>query len=676
MTVSVKIGNITFNLVNEGGTTAQFQEFVAGVEALSRDPVLSQSLSTAVMSSSGSSSIEVDFGNVSVSGGAAATLPVWDSSNLLTDATTIRVDTNPDDPHSVNNTWLNPFTGSTPIPTDAVTAFANELGTIIGQTVPTNPLFGTGLATDAQKAADDTFSNDIENYARMLLGEPFRSLGETGVPLDVPHDPMPSWASIHNLENAHPVSPFMAVVETLFASAQATYSPLVLDLSSDGSGITLAALNSCGSVYWDSGSGIKNASGWVTGTTGLLCIDPTSTGVITQADLFGNNATYANGFLALAAYDSNSDGVINSSDTNFSQLRVWVPSAGSDGVSQSGDLFTLADLGITSISLSYTDESYQINGNTIGEQSTFVINGNTQTIADAWFASDLVNSLYDGSFTPDSAVFGLPDQRGYGDLPRLDISMSLDSTLLSDVESLATKSFSELLDPSFHLEATLQTVLLEWAGVTEISPNPDSSYFNTALQQQELAFINQLMGQQWHDGSTDVNVYAAYYLAETWNVAFSYLTAHILGQAGFSSLMGNPVYDLTTDTFSVGSSSYDVAVQFADQALPGQPLGHFATNDIFVLEPGDAPLSSGSPTLLISETESGGGTNSVRSAPHLPALPCGTITTATSIFSILRRTWSKPPPPLTPMVPHWLTNTYSRSSSKTAPPGTWQTASI
>ncbi len=402
------------------------------------------------------------------------------------------------------------------------------------------------------------------------------------------------------------------VVEADFGLAQSTYSPLVLDLSSSGSGITLASVNSSDAVYWDhgSGSGFVNASGWATGTTGLLCIDP-GAGHITQADLFGNNATYANGFAALAAFDTNSDGVINSSDANFSELRVWVPSVGSNGVSQSADIHTLADLGITSINLDYTAESYQINGNSIEEQSTVVVNGNTQTIADAWLANDSVNTVYDGSWTLNPYAVVLPDQRGYGQLPDLVIAMSEDSTLLDEVNTLACQTFSQLLDPSFNLESTLQTILFEWAGVTGVGANPDSSYFNTALQQQELAFINQLMGQPWHDGSLDVNVYAAYYLAETWNGAFSYLTAHILGQAGFSSLMGSPVYDPISDTFSLSGSNYDVAVQFADQALPGQPLQHLATNDIFVLEPGDAPLSSGSPTLLISETASGGGTNSV-----------------------------------------------------------------
>jgi hypothetical protein len=400
-------------------------------------------------------------------------------------------------------------------------------------------------------------------------------------------------------------------VEPLWGTAMNTGSPLVLDLSSDGSGITLAALNGAGSVYWDFGDGFKHASGWVTGTTGILCIDPTGTGVITQADLFGNNGTYANGFDALAAF-AGTTGVLDSSNSVFSELRVWVPSAGSDGVSQSSDLYTLTQLGITSINLNYTSESYQINGNNIEEQSTFVINGNTQTIADAWFANDPVNTVYDGSWTLNPAVTFLPDQRGYGDLPELAISMSMDSTLLSEVDNLASQSFSQLMDPSFGLENALKAILYEWAGVENVDPN----YLGTEVNAQHLAFLEQLMGQYlWNnpdlttlDGGLVVGPINA-----TWDAAFAYLSAHLLAQAGFNDLMGNPTYGLSTDTLYINGSADDVAVQFADQAAGGTELQHLATNDIFVLFPGDAPLSSpyNSPTLSIAETANGGGTNTL-----------------------------------------------------------------
>ena len=82
-------------------------------------------------------------------------------------------------------------------------------------------------------------------------------------------------------------------------------SPIVLDTDASGT-IELVALNATGSVYWDIDSdNFAEATGWITGGDGLLCIDLNSDGIITgQNELFGNTATYANGYLALDAYDT------------------------------------------------------------------------------------------------------------------------------------------------------------------------------------------------------------------------------------------------------------------------------------------------------------------------------------------------------------------------------------
>ena len=328
---------------------------------------------------------------------------------------------------------------------------------------------------DALDQLSDDIQWAIDNPGQLLPGEPVSPWADGLI------DPQSS-TSIE-------LPPWMQDVIGGFDDATNTSSPLVLDL--DGDGIELAALNGTGSIYWDIDvDGMAEASGWITGGDGLLAIDLDADGVINDhAELFGNKTGSANGFVALAAYDTNSDDAITSADTQFDDLLVWVD-ANADGHSQADELHTLDDLSITSIDLDYSNVNYTISGNEILQESTFTINGQTRDIVDAWFAYDNVNTEYAEDYTLDIRTLFLPNLRGFGNLPDLHIAMSLDETLLDMVQEVAVADKETLLNTTFDLQGNIENILFRWAGVDGIAPN---SRGNSISDARKLEFLEELL---------------------------------------------------------------------------------------------------------------------------------------------------------------------------------------
>ena len=97
------------------------------------------------------------------------------------------------------------------------------------------------------------------------------------------------------------------------------------------------------------GDGFAEPTGWVMGDDGLLALDANLNGTIDDiSELFGS--PLVSGFTELATHDANLDGVIDAADAVFADLRVW-QDADRDAVTDPGELKTLTELGIESISL-------------------------------------------------------------------------------------------------------------------------------------------------------------------------------------------------------------------------------------------------------------------------------------------------------------------------------------
>jgi hypothetical protein len=90
----------------------------------------------------------------------------------------------------------------------------------------------------------------------------------------------------------------------------------------------------------------------------FLALDRNHNGLIDDSrELFGTTTNQPpnpdrNGFLALAVFDENGDGRIDSHDAIFAQLVLWFD-RNHNGRSEPGELVSLAEAGVVSINLHY-----------------------------------------------------------------------------------------------------------------------------------------------------------------------------------------------------------------------------------------------------------------------------------------------------------------------------------
>jgi hypothetical protein len=208
-------------------------------------------------------------------------------------------------------------------------------------------------------------------------------------------------------------------------------TPVVLDLNGDG----VHSVNIAAGVRFDlNADGSREAVGWASGGDGFLVRDINKDGFINDgSELFGSSTVLSNGdkakdgFAAMADLDTNQDGAINSLDSAFKDLQVWVD-GNKDGVSQADELHSLDSLGIVQINLDAVRTSTNSNGNWIGLESSFeTVDGTTHDLADIWLqVSNEKDRVIDlSALNPDKVEAGslsqinLSGNGGGGDLLKL-----------------------------------------------------------------------------------------------------------------------------------------------------------------------------------------------------------------------------------------------------------------
>ncbi|SIP97922.1 T1SS-143 domain-containing protein [Rhizobium sp. RU33A] len=150
----------------------------------------------------------------------------------------------------------------------------------------------------------------------------------------------------------------------------AAADPIILDL--DRNGFDLSSIGA-GVTFDIDADGKADQIAW-TSDDGILAYDVDGNGQIDNgSEIFTpdfNGGKFASGVAALASHDTNGDGKIDSGDAAFKDLKIWVD-ANNNGISDEGELSSLFDNGVTSISLTTDNTGGQEDGQTVFSTGTF-----------------------------------------------------------------------------------------------------------------------------------------------------------------------------------------------------------------------------------------------------------------------------------------------------------------
>lgn len=384
-------------------------------------------------------------------------------------------------------------------------------------------------------------------------------------------------------------------------------SPLVFDLDDSGTIDLVSLANS--DVMWDlDEDGFRELSGWVSASDGLLAIDLDQNGRIDDnGELFGSADT--DGFSQLSVYDSNSDGIIDAYDSAFSDLLIW-QDANSDGVSQASELKSLAEWDIISIDLAATEVQSTNQGHSISHTSTFVVDdgvnpADTRIVHDVWFQYDNFYSVYSGDYDLDldALLIGV-NQRGYGVLSDLHISMSEDSSGAGSLRSLVLDfsdlTLSQMFADDDSVMDDVRDIMYRWANVDGVDSESRGNYVNA----QELEFMEAFVGEDFLQRGIHSNPggWAAEDIGEAFSIAQNNIYARLVAQgAGADLFTGTIHYDVSADSLEgVTGLNQSTIDTLETQGMSQTNVDVFWQNVVRVIEytVGVSNLSTGDQTYL------------------------------------------------------------------------------
>ncbi|WP_346747226.1 calcium-binding protein, partial [uncultured Campylobacter sp.] len=230
--------------------------------------------------------------------------------------------------------------------------------------------------------------------------------------------------------------------------------PLALDLNGDGK-IGISPAPNGGAYFDHNGDGVSHRSSWISKEDGILAYDRNGNGNIDDGgELFGNftqikdkdgNQRLAkDGYEALKEFDSNNDGLIDNKDDKFKDLKIW-QDANSNGISDEGELKSLDELGIASLSLNHNEVNEDLGGgNTLSLKGNYTkTDGTAHSMGDLNFNVDTINSKFKDGAPLSSEDMARANIKGFGLLRDLRSAAALNKELAAALDNYSRLNTKE-----------------------------------------------------------------------------------------------------------------------------------------------------------------------------------------------------------------------------------------
>ncbi|OPH36410.1 calcium-binding protein [Moraxella lacunata] len=328
--------------------------------------------------------------------------------------------------------------------------------------------------------------------------------------------------------------------------------PLVLDLNHNGK---IDTIHLSRGVNFDlDGNRFAEQTSWVNGDDGFVVLDLNNNGRIDNGgELFGTDTLIQgtsnkarNGFIALAQYDNNQDGLISTDDEMYKHLKIW-QDKNQDGISQSDELKTLEEHGIIDIGLSKQYENtvddnqvlhtYQGVFNQTITTSQIQNNATINTIIPKQgiaktllFQVNISNTKWqvnEDDVGISDEVKALPNLLGYGTVKFLHHAISEDTT--GQLKSL----IAQFNTATFENQSTIaEQILIHWTGKTnEAKGVPVEGRINL----QQLGVLKALWGKEQEWRNVGLNRFAKGVLENAYQDTLKSLHAGLLTQTHHKS---------------------------------------------------------------------------------------------------------------------------------------------